>query len=85
MALNSYVFIEKLNMPVTTRAKLLGHSPDTNLKHYTFARSDAELGDLQNLLNSLNQEPEIHPVPDSSDRYPKIIAFPEKAKNLEKC
>ncbi len=39
MSLNSYVYVP-MGLPATERAKLLGHSVDTNLRHYTFARTD---------------------------------------------
>ncbi len=40
MSLNSNVFIGRLNMVVTERARLLGHSVETNLKNYSFAGKD---------------------------------------------
>ena len=39
MALNSYVLMP-MGLEVSERAMLLGHSPETNLKHYTFARAN---------------------------------------------
>ena len=48
-SLNSNVFIP-LGIPVTDRAKLLGHSVETNLRHYSYARLGVE-NDLKTLLN----------------------------------
>ncbi len=45
IALNSYVLIP-MGIPVTERAKMLGHSVDTNLKYYSFARSNEYLEEL---------------------------------------
>ncbi len=62
MALNSYVFIPA-GLSAPERAKLLGHSVQTNLNHYTFARSNDYLGSLTETLNrfknvSENREPQ---------------------------
>jgi hypothetical protein len=51
MSLNSYVFIAELNLPVTERAKLLGHSVETNLKNYSFAERDG-IDDIRRRLNA---------------------------------
>lgn len=53
MALNSYVFIP-MGLPVTERAKLLGHSVDTNLKYYSFAQSDNFLNEICNKWDDFN-------------------------------
>ncbi len=50
MSLNSNVFITRCNLPVTERARLLGHSVETNLRHYSFASKDG-LEDVKTLLN----------------------------------
>ncbi len=39
MRYSAYVYVP-MGLPATDRAKLLGHSVDTNLRHYTFARTD---------------------------------------------
>lgn len=39
MALNSYDFIT-MNITVTERSRMLGHSVETNLRYYSFARKD---------------------------------------------
>jgi len=48
-SLNSNVFIPN-GIPVTERAYLLGHSVETNLKHYSYAR----IGVDQEILDRLN-------------------------------
>lgn len=53
MALNSYVFIP-MGLPATERAKLLGHSVDTNLKYYSFARADDFLDDIRQKWDDFN-------------------------------
>lgn len=50
IALNSYVFIP-MGVPVTERARILGHSVDTNLRHYSFARTDDYLSELSDKWN----------------------------------
>ena len=56
MAFNSYVLIP-LGIPVTDRAKLLGHSVETNLKNYSFENKNYCENAL-NALNSLNPNPQ---------------------------
>lgn len=58
MALNSYVYVP-MGVPITERAKLLGHSVDTNLKHYTFARSDEYLNELGEMINTFNAKERV--------------------------
>lgn len=50
MSLNSNIFIDKYGIPVTERARLLGHSVETNLRHYSFAGKD-NLQDICAILN----------------------------------
>lgn len=50
MSLNSNIFIKKYNLPVTERARLLGHSVETNLIHYSYAGKD-NLDDLCAIFN----------------------------------
>lgn len=75
MALNSYVFIP-MGLPATERAKILGHSVETNLKHYTFARSDDYLSEISKKWDSFNDES----VPEVTDPHgtTKIIKFKNK-------
>lgn len=49
MSLNSNVFIPN-GIPVTDRARLLGHSVETNIKHYSYAR----IGVDQEIIDRLN-------------------------------
>jgi hypothetical protein len=49
MSLNSNVFIP-LGIPVTERARLLGHSVETNEKYYSYARKNS-MQDICALLN----------------------------------
>lgn len=51
MSLNSNVFIPA-GLPVPERARLLGHSVETNLKYYSFAGKD-NLDDICDLLNRI--------------------------------
>ena len=84
IALNSYVYVP-MGLPVTERAKLLGHSVDTNLKHYTFARTDDYLEELSEKIDAFNateRGTEREPKKGTSG-YLKIIDFQEKQKNLE--
>ena len=53
MALNSYVYVP-MGLDVAMRAKILGHSVDTNLKYYTFARTDEYLDEVAEKLNAFN-------------------------------
>lgn len=50
MSLNSNVFIPK-GLPVTERARLLGHSVETNLKRYSFA-GKGNLSSICDLLDA---------------------------------
>lgn len=52
MSLNSNVFIPA-GLPVTERARLLGHSVETNLRYYSFAGKD-NLQDVCDLLNNIS-------------------------------
>lgn len=54
MSLNSNVFIPA-GIPVTERARLLGHSPKTNLQYYSYAGKDS-LDRLKEVLNSVNTQ-----------------------------
>lgn len=78
-SLNCNVFIGKLQMPVTQRAKLLGHSVATNEKHYSFGSKDDDLETLCKKFDSITQS-EVSP-----ESHPNVIKFrkeksPESAK-----
>ena len=76
IALNSYVFIP-LGIVETERAKLLGHSVDVNLKHYTFALDDDEsLDNTRLLLDSTNEK-------SCTQRVPIIVNFEQKKRTLQ--
>lgn len=72
MALNSYEFIPK-GLNEVERAKLLGHSPEVNLKHYTFSKSDEYIDELREKLAGNS----------GTSRYLKIIPFQDKRKSPE--
>ena len=57
MSLNSNVFIGKYGLPATERARLLGHSVETNLRYYSFAGKDS----LDDICAILNEEIEVSP------------------------
>lgn len=57
MSLNSNVFVGKYGLPVTERARLLGHSVGTNLRYYSFAGKDS----LDDICAILNGEIEVSP------------------------
>lgn len=69
MSLNSNVFIGKYGLPVTERARLLGHSVETNLRYYSFAGKDS----LDDICAILNGETEVSP-----ESHQNIIAFAKK-------
>lgn len=77
MALNSYVFIPK-GIEAPDRARLLGHSVETNLRYYTFAKGDDYLDELCDILDGNARKKEG--VPQGT---PKIVAFPTKEKTPE--
>ena len=80
MSLNSNVFIGRCNLPVTERARLLGHSVETNLRYYSYAAKD-NLEDLRTLLNGERspESPKNQQV--SPGSHLKVVNF-EKAKSL---
>lgn len=60
MSLNSNVFIPA-GLPVTERARLLGHSVETNLKYYSFAGKD-NLQSVCDLLNNIAQSSKVEQI-----------------------
>lgn len=78
MALNSYVFVP-MGLTPAERAKILGHSVQTNLNHYTFARSDDYITDISNRWNTFNNG---DPLPYNEGSYLKIVPFETKEKAL---
>ena len=84
MALNSYVYVP-MGLPVTERAKLLGHSVETNLKYYTFARTDDYIDELCEKMNAYNGENSgFSPFGEKGTLgYLKILDFEAKKESLE--
>ncbi len=82
IALNSYVFIP-MDIPVTERARILGHSADTNLKHYSFARTDEYLSELSDKWNDYidNKECSDHSTRGGTLGYLKLLDFSTDRKS----
>lgn len=82
MALNSYVYVP-MGLPVTERAKLLGHSVDTNLKFYTFARTDEYIEELCDKIDAYNDGNRLNSKENEMGTYvyPKIVPFSAKEKS----
>ena len=55
IALNSYVFVP-MGLNVAERARLLGHSPAVNLKHYTFAREESYIVSIGEMIDKFNEK-----------------------------
>ena len=87
MALNSYVLIPK-GLEAPDRAKLLGHSVETNLRYYTHAKSDEYLDELRNMLDG--NEEEVEETEENTDstgsdgvstpQYPTILKFTKRKR-----
>lgn len=75
IALNSYVYIP-MGLPVTERARLLGHSVETNLKHYSFSQSDNYIEDLTSRLDAFYNNQEV-----GHSRSLNTIPFQAKRKS----
>ena len=75
-SLNCNVFIDKMHLLVTKRAKLLGHSIATNEKYYSFASKD---DDLDTLCKAFNKVAKSKVTPQS---HLEVIRF-DKEKTLE--
>ena len=84
MALNSYVYVP-MGLPASERAKLLGHSVETNLKYYTFARTDEYIDELCEKINAFDDETRENPIENDmgTSGYLKIVPFQAKEKSLE--
>lgn len=61
IAYNSYVLIPA-GIEVTERAKILGHSVDTNLRYYSFSKSDEYIQEITEKLEAFT-----NPKPDNPD------------------
>ena len=75
-SLNCNVLIGKMQMPVTQRAKLLGHSVATNEKHYSFSSKDSDLDSLCEAFDNIVKK-EVTP-----QSHLHVIKF-DKEKSLE--
>ena len=75
-SLNCNVFIGKMQMPVTQRAKLLGHSVATNEKYYSFGSKDTDLDELCKAFNKVAKE-QVTP-----QSHLQVVRF-DKEKTLE--
>ena len=54
IALNSYVLIP-MGLEAPERARILGHSVETNLKHYTFSREKEFLYEVADIWDKYNE------------------------------
>lgn len=83
IALNSYVFIP-MGIPVTERARMLGHSVDTNFRHYSFARTNEYLSELSEKWDNYIDN---NRVSNTTERgtlgYLKLLDFSAKEKSLK--
>ncbi len=75
MSLNSNVLLP-LDISVADRAAMLGHSIETNLKYYSFARK-GYLEDVRNRLNTGFAAPEVSR---DTSGTPEIVPFSQKRK-----
>ena len=81
MALNSYVLIPK-GLEAPERAKLPGHSVETNLRYYTHARSDEYLEELKHILDGDSAENTEKSSTNevSTPQYPTILKFTKRKR-----
>ena len=81
MALNSYVLIPK-GLEAPERAKLLGHSVETNLRYYTHARSDEYPEELKHILDGDSAENTEKSSTNevSTPQYPTILKFTKRKR-----
>ena len=84
MAFNSYVLVEK-GLEAPDRAKLLGHSVETNLRHYTYAKSDDYLDDLRSIIDGDTAENTVNQASEeaSTPQYLTILKFDKKKRTLK--
>lgn len=83
IALNSYVLVP-MGIPVTERAQMLGHSVDTNLRHYTFARTDEYLSEITNKWNDfIDETREVEKKKEVPRGTSNVVPFQAKEKSLE--
>ena len=75
MSLNSNVLIP-LGISAPDRAAMLGHSVETNLRHYSFAKKSY----IEDVRNRLNTGFAGHDVFRNTSETPKIVCFSQKRK-----
>ena len=71
MALNSYVFVPA-GLEAPDRAKLLGHSVETNLRYYTFSKSDEYINEMCERLNDFGEENDRKFITKNAEKSSKI-------------
>ena len=81
MAYNSYVLIPK-GLEAPERAKLLGHSVETNLRYYTYVKSDDYIDELRHILDGDSDKiTEISSSDEvSTPQYPTLIDFTKRKR-----
>lgn len=81
MAFNSYVLVEK-GLEAPDRAKLLGHSVETNLRNYTYAKSNEYLDELRHVLDGKSEENIENTGSDevSTPQYLTLIDFTKRRR-----
>ncbi len=84
-SLNSNVLIPK-GIPVTERARLLGHSVETNFKHYSYAGKD-NLDSIRDILSGDQEDENSKEMAENKGSqdlvttgHKKIVSFSEKKK-----
>ena len=82
MAFNSYVLVKK-GLEAPERAKLLGHSVETNLRNYTYALSDDHMEDLRAIIDGDSAKNIEKSTSDrvSTPQYLNFLEFRAKKKN----
>lgn len=75
MSLNSNVLIP-LGISAPDRAAMLGHSVETNLRHYSFAKKSY----IEDVRNRLNTGFAGHDVFRNTSKTPKIVSFSQIRK-----
>lgn len=84
MALNSYKYVP-MGLPASERARILGHSVETNLRHYTFARADDYIDELCDKINAYDDQTRKNSAESEGGTwgYPNILPFKAKEKSQE--
>ena len=82
MAFNSYVLVKK-GLEAPERAKLLGHSVETNLRNYTYALSDDHMEDLRAIIDGDSAKNIEKSTSDrvSTPQYPTVLKFSKRKES----